>query len=268
MATQALIRVNGSDGSNDDLPINSSVTLANHGLGGESTWTWQILYQPAGTADVLSSTSVAAPTFVPKKEGCYLVQLVVDQGLATEKTDTAIVGIRQLKSRQRLPAAGEKLEDGSSLGWEPAPNGALRYHDDLLAKGGIMVGAAGGAGLVPGNVLFASGVTVLKASLPGQESIPTLSLAHANVAGEYAGTLFVLEAGVNGSLTPGSEDLIRARSLGWYGPITGGGSALKAAVYLSDGGLIALSAGSNSRKIGTVIRAGTGDFDVMFDGGM
>ena len=62
---QALITVNAVVGSNDDLPIDTLVTLANDNVGGETTYLWEIVDQPVGTADTLSSTSAPSVTFTP-----------------------------------------------------------------------------------------------------------------------------------------------------------------------------------------------------------
>ena len=113
----AQISINGVPGSNADLPINTLVQLNNVGIGGEVTYAWSILDQPIGAADALSNPAIVNPTITLKKEGSYLIRLVVNAGLASEKIDTRVAAVKHLKTRLRVPAAGEKLEVDVVDGW-------------------------------------------------------------------------------------------------------------------------------------------------------
>lgn len=264
----ANISINGVDGSNDDLPINTLVQLNNQGIGGETAYAWTLVDQPEGTADALSSGTIVNPTFTPKKEGTYVVKLVVNQGTGTESIDYVVAAVRQLKTRERIPGATETTQMSASRGWAIAANRMFQRIDATAADSGVFVGSAGTAGLVRGNVLRATSSVVIKSTLPGQETVMGLILATAAAAGDVDETLFILEAGVNGSTTPANAALIRARGVGFYGPITGAGSVLGQTVFLSDTGVISLTTGTNRRAVGTVIRAGAGDYDILYDGGL
>src|SRR5262245_63840027 len=100
--TQALITINGSPGADIDLPIDTLVQLNNTGTGGELTYKWSIVSQPPGTLDALSATNIQNPTFTPKKEGSYLIQLIVNESLGTEKRDRTIAAVRHIKSNSRI----------------------------------------------------------------------------------------------------------------------------------------------------------------------
>jgi hypothetical protein len=128
---QAKILINSVIGSNDNLPINQVVQFDNQNIGGETTYTWSILSQPPGTVDTLSATNIQNPTFVPKKEGTYLVKLTVNLGLPDEQNNQVIAAIRQLKTLERIPTAGETTEDNISAGWAIANNSLLRHMDTL-----------------------------------------------------------------------------------------------------------------------------------------
>ena len=55
------------------------------------TFTWAIQSTPPGSSAVLSSTTVANPTFVADRDGSYVVRLVVSDGLADSASDTLSV---------------------------------------------------------------------------------------------------------------------------------------------------------------------------------
>src|SRR3989304_312459 len=114
---QSLIKVNAVVGSATNLPINGPAQLDNQNGGGETTYTWSILDQPEGTIDSLSSTSIQNPTFTPKKEGSYLVRLIVNQGQPDEQRNAVVCSVRQLKTLRRIPAAGETIEADTARGW-------------------------------------------------------------------------------------------------------------------------------------------------------
>lgn len=180
MSTRAKIKVNGVDGSNDDVPINVLVTLANDGLGGETTFLWTIVDQPEGAADSLSSSSVASPTFTPKKEGSYLIRLTVNASLSDEATNQAIVAVRQLRTNQRVPAAQETLEDDSTAGWKLAANRQLQLLDKLKGDSNLVVAWSHVGAVVDQCVKFA-GTKTIKAGLPGEEIIVLTAAAGAGV---------------------------------------------------------------------------------------
>lgn len=264
---QALIKINGTAGSNTAVPIATLVLLDNANTGGEVSYLWSILDQPAGATDALSATNIQNPTFTPNKEGTYLLKLVVNLSLASEATNMAVAGVRQIKTGQRVPAAGESTQASSTRGYAVALNPLLQLLDNVAADANVVVGVAGTSGLTRGTVLRATGTGVLKSGLPGQESVPTFSMAQASTAAQVQQPLFVLEGGVDGSTTPASGTPVRARRVGFFGPVAGAGAVSGNAVFVSDAGAVALSAGSTSRKIGVVTRAGGSDYDVFLDCG-
>lgn len=264
---QAKITVNGTPGSNNNLPINTLVQLNNQNAGGETTYTWTILDQPAGATDSLSASNIQNPTFTPKKEGTYLLQLIVNQFQTTESRDLRIVGIRQLKvPAMRIPAAGETNQDDANLGWATAVDAALRQTESGASDGNIVVGVAAAAGLVRGTVLKAVGTATIKSTLPGEEKVPSFNKALATSAADMGLPLFVLEGGVDGSSTPANGALIRARNVGHYLAATGAGAISGSPVYVSDTGSLTLSPGTNTRVVGSVTGPHAGTFDLIFDG--
>lgn len=206
---QALITVNGTPGSDDDLPINTLVTLGNQNNGGEVSYLWSIVNQPPGTADTLSATNVLAPTFTPKKEGTYLLRLVVNQSLASETYDQAIVAVRFLKSYQRAPAAGETDEDDLSNGWETAVNNVIRDVDDLLL--GTDIAAVADVGIAIGDIVYVNGESTIKSGLPGEELLPLVSLADPPSDACTLGV--VTQAADGGAVTTGTIVRVRFQGL-------------------------------------------------------
>ena len=266
---QAQITVNGVAGSNDDLPINTIVLLNNNGIGGETTYNWTILDQPAGTADVLSNAAIQNPSFTPKKEGTYLLLLVVNQGTGTEVRNQVIVGIRQVKNRERIPAAGETTEDSAPEGWHIALSKQLQRVDALGADlMGTTVGVAAVGGLQVGDVLHVVGTTTIKTGLPGQETVPTFNKAPANVADNVNAALFILVGGVDGSPTPGNGAVIRVRAFGMVYGLVGSPAGIGSLIFASDAARPTVTSGTNTRRIGSVaaIDVGGGTFDFYFSG--
>lgn len=169
---RALIKINGVDGSNDDMPIATLVQLDNDNSGGETTYLWSILDQPEGAADSLSATNIHNPTLTPNKEGTYLLQLIVNG----QFTNTAVVGVRQLKSGERVPAGGETLEDSLTTGWKLAANRNLQLLDNAQADSNLVV-CQSYVGAAAGDVVKFTGVQVIKSGLPGQEVVLLIAKA-------------------------------------------------------------------------------------------
>jgi hypothetical protein len=268
---QAKITVNSVPGSNVNLPINTLVQLDNQNAGGELTYTWSILDKPPTSVDTLSSVSVQNPVFTPKVEGTYLIKLVVNQGLPTEQEDRVVCAVLQLKTLERIPAAGETTEADTSDGWATASNSYLRRMDALLVDPGVMVGVnASGGTLVRGNIVRAPGVEFIKATLPGAEGLPGFTLAHANVLGEIDELLCVVESDITGvgvsipGTGPTEARLMRVRYIGRFVAITGSPAAGDT-VYVNDGGSLSLTPGTIRRRVGSVM-TGAYTNDVWFNG--
>lgn len=260
---QSLIQINGVTGSDTDLPLNTLVQLSNVDTGGEVSYLWVILDQPSGTTDNLSSTSIQNPTFTPKKEGTYLIKLTVNGTL----TNQVVAAVLQLKTRLRVPIAGESIEADPVEGWGAAVESSMRKQDSDTGNPYTVVARASVGGLLPNDVLYAPGEATIKGGLPGQEIVLNMAKALATSATSLDNPLYVLERGVNGSLTPASGDLIVCRVSGRVGPLTGIPSASGDPVYVSDTGTVALSPGTNERRIGTVLQIISGTtYSVSFDG--
>lgn len=259
---QAQITVNGVTGSNDNLPINTLVQLNNNNTGGETVYSWSILDQPPGSADALSSTSIQNPTFTPKKEGTYFIQLIVNPG-GGQLVNTVICAIRQLKTQERVPATGETIEDGH---WSPATNG---WYRDLIERcatdPGIVVGVAGAAGLNRGTIVSAAGTAIIKSGLPGQETVISFLSAPATGFAALQGVVGIVESDVFGNNSPANGALIKVRVFGRFSGASGS-PAVGAPVYVSNAAALALSIGTYTKKVGVVIAAGGGLYDLMFNG--
>jgi hypothetical protein len=264
----AAITINSILGSNDDLTINTPVSLDNQNIGGESTFAWTILDQPPGTVDNLNSSSIQNPTFTPKKEGTYLIELVVNANLPTQQTDKVIIGIRDLKTRERIPAVGETIEDSVTGGWaEPAMSGLLRRTLGILADPGLMIGIAGASGLVRGNVVRISGSSTIKAGLPGEEVLASFTKAQANTLANVDETVCLLERGVNGSLSPLNGTLVQVRQYGRVSNIVlPSGGILGDMIYVTDAGVLDIVPGTIRRQCGSIIAVGVGVWDIWFNG--
>lgn len=261
----ANITINGTPGSNTNLPIGTLVQLNNLNVGGELTYLWTILDQPPGPADVLSSTVIQNPTFTPRKEGTYLIQLVINQSMPSQIQQTVVGAVLQLITQQRVPASGETTQADPTEGWGLAAGNFLRLVDSARAQSGHIVGVASTNGLVPGNILRINGVSTIKSGLPGETTLPSLITALATSSSDITRTLVILQQGVNGSLTPSMGDLINCSLIALYGPNTGS-PAVGDLVYLSDTGTFSLTPGTLKRIIGTVIASSGGTYTFEFTG--
>jgi hypothetical protein len=265
---QAKITINAVAGSNDDLPINTIVQLNNLNVGGELTYAWVILTQPPGPSDLLSNSVIQNPTFTPKKEGTYLIKLTVNATLPSEQSDTQIVGIRLLKSRNRLPAPGETIQDSTTGGWaEPSMNTLLRGDDALLSNPPPFVGLnqSGGA-LAAGTVVQVTSNPTIKTGLPGQETVPGFVTAPATALANVDSLLGVVVSDTFGSTTVANGALMVVRYIGRYAgaPFT---AAAGTPVYVSNTATLSTTAGTIQRQIGTVMGPGAvgGTSDVWLD---
>lgn len=270
---QASITINSVPGSSTSLPINTLVQLDNQNIGGELSYRWEILDQPPGAADALSSGVIQNPTFTPRKEGTYLLKLTVNEGLVTEQQQTVVAAVVQLKTLQRIPAAGEVLEADVADGWATAMNALLRRVDDLLSDPGVMVGVnASGGTLTRGQVVRAATTAVIKSGLPGQETVPGFSLATAAALGQIDELLAVVEGTPSGGTSvPGTGSaearLMRVRYIGRISGqvIAGGPVAAGDVIFVNDAGALAAAQGTIRRRVGSAMGAGS-TVDVWFNG--
>lgn len=263
---QADIEINGTAASDENLPIDTLVQLSNNDAGDETTYLWEIVDQPEGTADSLSSTSIENPTITPEKEGTYLLQLTVDQGLGSEVVDRKLFRVRQLKTNNTLQAAEETTEADSSRGWSTAEINTIKDHDNKLVTGIIIAGVAGAAGIVQGDVVQVTGVTTIKSGLPGEEDLPTFEVVLATNTEVIHEPLGVVISTPDGSTTPASGDIILVRYLGLFETVFTGTPTAGDPVYVNDTGDVSLSVGTNHRRIGHAINPSGGNYNLFING--
>jgi hypothetical protein len=266
---QAKITVNSVIGSNDQLPIATLVQLNNINVGGESTFNWAILDQPVGPPDSLSSLSVQNPTFTPNKEGTYLIQLTVNLGLPTEEQDSIICAVRQEKTYQRIPAAGETTQDNQAEGWAIALNSYLEAMDTQLADPGTIVGVDQAGGLISGNIVTATASAIIKGGLPGQETIPGFTLATSAGINPVSSLCAIVLQSVAATPTGGpfsAGQIIKTKYIGRVPAQPLAGASVGQIVYMSDTGVLSLTPGTNRRQLGTVMAVSGSTADVWFDG--
>jgi hypothetical protein len=261
-------------GSQLNAKINALVNCDNINVGGELSYTWAILDQPpGGAADALSSVSVQNPSFTPKKEGTYLLRLIVNQGLPTEQEDRVVLAIEQLKTLERIPAAGETTESDTSEGWALSMNSLLRRVDTLLSDPGILVGVNGSGGtLTQGQIVRAISTATLKATLPGVEVVPGFTLATAATLAEVDEMLCVVvgtpggATGVPGVGTP-EQRLMKVRYIGRIAAQVIAGPAVVPGdiIFVNDSGALSSTQGTVRRRVGSSMGTGS-TVDVWFDG--
>lgn len=269
MAT-AQIKINSVSGSNVALPLNTLVTLSNNDNTGVLTWEWTILSQPAGTADVLSSLSTSTTSFTPKKEGSYLIRLVVNKGLAGESTNQVVAAVKELETLTRIPAAGETIEVDSDNGWANAAVSSILQRVTRLTDNGVMVGQASTA-LTAFDVVKISDTATLASGLPGQRKVPVFAKALATDLQAMNEALAVVISGVDGTGSVSSGALARASVLGIISGVnlTTAGQAVGTPVYVSDTARLSFTAGTNSRHLATVAKeTSAGIYDLLVAGTM
>jgi len=243
---QSKPKINAVIGSNNNLPINVLVQLDNQNVGGETVFLWQILDQPAGPLDVLSNPNIQNPTFTPKKEGTYLLKLTVNSVLAS----TIIAGIRELKSLERILAAGETVEDDAIDGWATAGDALLRKLLNRSADPAVLVGTAFDATCTYGTILHMTATAVIKTGLPGQETVPTFARASSNTVESQEDALFISMGGVDGNPSPAAGALIYAKL---FGAFELGVSVAPTPIFINGAGGVSVTPGRFPRQIGNYI---------------
>lgn len=268
----ARIEINGTLGSNDDLPLNTLVTLSNMDEGGESTYEWAIISQPSGATDVLSSTSVETVTFTPTKEGSYLIRLIVNKG-ALESTDLVIAAVRELQTRNRIPAAGETTENDTATGWANTAVDQILQRVTRLTDAGIFVAEAKEA-LNVGQVVHMTGMTTIATGLPGERSVPEVEAANASTLAEVDGPLGIMVGQVDGSLlSVTSGQLCRVMVTGGMAsvPISDGGGGpgvVGDPVFVGNAAQLSLDPGDYTRQVGDIAKVvSAGVYDVAISAG-
>lgn len=266
---QALIKVNAVVGSDTDLPINVLVSLDNQNTGGELTYRWAMLDEPPGPTDALSSLVIQSPTFTPKKEGTYLLELVVNEFLPTEARDRVVCSVLQVKTGLRVPAAGEDTEADATDGWAVSADEFLRTVDVLRADPGVFIAKVTGApvpSLSRGNVVWFSGSEVLKAGLPGEERIAQVRRVGATLADQQYDNLGIIEGSPHGGVAWDDGDFVFVRRSGIALALpTIGVPVVGQPMYVGDGSVLEPAPGTYWRRAGLCLAFGGGVFDLSCD---
>jgi len=268
MPPSANIEINGVAAVDDDLPINTLVQLSNADTGGEITYLWEILDQPEGTADVLSSPAIENPTFTPTKEGSYLIRLTVNDTLSTEVGDKKIAAIRQFKTNERIPAGMETIEVDAAKGWKPAVNRLLGIVDSVARDANLIICVNPAVGFpVVGDIVRLTETALIKVGLPGEERLLLCETALATVATDVIGPLGIVVGTPTGAASMASG-LVIVRRFGLVEVSEAGVPALNDPVYVSDTAQPDLAAGTNPRKIGKVVYSAAGVWRWLIDGAL
>lgn len=255
--------INGSPGPALALPINTLVTLGNTNSGGEVSYFWQIIDQPAtGPADALSNANIQNPTFTPTKQGSYLLSLTVN-GTIVGKTVAAVL---DLKTLQRIPAAQETVQASTSRGWAQSVNVLLQALLDGQSDPGTMIGVAGSVNCTAGTVLYASGTSTIMSGLPEEQKLPKYDLAAlpgtAITNAQINGPLFLSLGGVDGDTTPANGAIIKVRAFGLYAVTVGAAVAGDPIFVDRNGALRELTPDKIPRQVGIQVSS----THVYFDG--
>lgn len=263
---QALITVNAAPGSDDDVPIDTLVQLNNTNAGGETAYAWAIVDQPPGAVDSLSATNIQNPTFTPKKEGSYLIRLIVN-GSALY-VDQVVVAVRQVKTNERVPAAGETDEVDASDGWAGATGSSsmLRRLDALLADSNVITAYANN-NLTRGQLVSLADAPTIKTGLPGEERLLAVDVVGSAVSGGEV--MFVVEGRVDGNVAALLGELVRCRAVGLYGPAALGATSIGEPVYWA-ADMLSLSPGvvpgGGYRMVGRVVAIDGANNWIWFNG--
>jgi len=261
---QAVPEIGGVPGSNIDWTINTLVQLSNDDSGGELTYLWEIADQPPGGTDSLSSTTIENPTFTPTREGTYLLRLTVNFGLGSETSGQVVLAVRQIKTDNRIPAAGETTEADLVRGWAEDVGNMLTGFDDLIARGPSIVCQAA-ASQARGDICYISSYATLKSGLVGEEVIPVAAAALATTYAQIKGQLLVCLGHVDGSTTVGIGQPGRYQMTGVYQHNTALGGA-GSDVFVSNAGAFSATRGTHRRLVGTVLATGGGSPILKLDG--
>ena len=250
-----------------DVPINVVVALSNAGTGGEVTYEWTLLDQPEGPADALVGPATPTPTITPRKEGSYLLQLVVNKFLSTVRTALAKFDVRNFIDGRSPPAAGETTQQSLQRGWAEEVNRQLNDVTSLRKDPGCVAGQIGfNGGIGQSSVLYAGTTVEIKTGLPGAEYVPYFNLANATSAFEVGKPLYLLDPRGPGGAGPSAGQIVWARQDGVAYAVPIAGATIDDPVYVSDAGLLELTPGTYARQVGIVLAARLGDCDVLWLG--
>lgn len=268
---RARILVDGDHESSRSHELGDTLSLSNDDEGGETTYLWTLLEAPPDSVAAISSPSAENPTITLDLEGTYIIRLRVNGSSAL--SEQVILTVRELETGDAVPGSGENPNDSRQLqpaeddgdGYPVPINATLRrVARSYSTEFGVMVGVAGAAGLVAGDVVRMSTRVSIHASLTARK-VPswTKALATALVHGEMLG---VLLEGVDGDTTPDSGDLIRVKVLGSLDLALSGSPSVGAPVFVSDTATISLTPGSEVWQLGRVTESSAGTYRIALRG--
>lgn len=122
------IKINGVLGSRDDLSL-GIITLTNNNNTDVTSWLWEFISVPPGSASIIVGPATATATFIADSYGSYLIKLTVSDGIATVY-NKEVAAIKTTHLELRAPAAGETTEFGTTYGWAQAIYEAFNSIDD------------------------------------------------------------------------------------------------------------------------------------------
>ncbi len=254
MPITAVIAINSTSGSEDDIVYGSTVNLTNVGDGSPTTYLWTLVSKPANSAAFLNTTTSPTCSFTADAEGTYLIRLVVNGGELDEATDQVIAAVRELQTRNRIPAAGETIENNAEsddTGWAHEAVDQILQRVTRLTDANFVVAQAG-EDLLAGDIVYYSGSATL-GSGANSRAVPVISKANATVSTFLKATLGYVDSNVaGGAITEGALCRVLLDGVIAY-DISGGSISAGAPLYVGNDARISSTTGNFVRKIGTVV---------------
>ena len=131
-------------GTDQSVKTLSTVTLdgsASSDADGDSlSYSWTLTAKPAGSGTILSNSGAVKPTFIADLDGAYFFSLVVNDGIATSRTDNVVVTAATANSAPVVNAGLDQyVAKGSSVTLDgsassDADSDPLSYSWTLTAK--------------------------------------------------------------------------------------------------------------------------------------
>jgi hypothetical protein len=258
---RALIQINGVTQRFLEVPIGTPVLLSNDDEGGETTYAWTIVDQPEGTNDTLSAPTSENPQFTPTKYGSYALQLIVNIATPSQAIQTATVAVLDKRTGSRYPAATETNEASSTRGWSQSTNRMFARAMAASVDGNVQLARTPG-GISPGQIVVLGGLAEIDSGT--QAEFEVMQITAVDATGAVEGKLGVLIDGVVPGVTTAGA-LITVRMFGLVPFSVSGSPAPGDPVYLSNAGVASLTPGTVSRRIGTVVSSGGGNFRWSID---
>lgn len=105
-------------------------------------YTWSFVSRPAGSSAALSSSSTVRPVFTPDREGEYVVQLVVNDGIVNSAADTV-----RISTQNSAPVAHAGPDQQTHVGAQVALDGSASsdIDGDMLTYAWSVVTAPAGS---------------------------------------------------------------------------------------------------------------------------